>query len=289
MVHFFITELLVDQLNIKKNIKSTNCRQDDKFNKVIFGKLHSGRELVSYEYIKDLSLPTFLIIGNMHGDEVIGYHLAIKFIDHVEKNDVDDNINLIVIPTINPDGFALNTRRTSDYIDMNRDFHKIDDLDSAPETNLSKKYFRKINEEYFNKTNQRHNFAINYHGGALVVSYPLDSHKNGLNKYSLAENNENDNNMFEKLALTYASNHKTMNTNKSFKNGITNGSEWYHVSNSMQDWLYTELNMLNFTIEASVIKNPLYKKNSITKNSIIEKYWLQNKEALLTLITEATN
>lgn len=78
--------------------------------------------------------------------------------------------------------------------------------------------------------------SANLHGGTVVASYPFDdsaSHQmQGL--YSKSE----DDTLFRYLALVYSQNHPAMKIGKpncssdmeeTFKDGITNGADWYDV------------------------------------------------------------
>ena len=66
--------------------------------------------------------------------------------------------------------------------------------------------------------------SANLHGGALLVSYPLDSYWNGISKTTY-------NDVFRRLANTYATNHPTMSKGDTcrefFEGGITNGADWF--------------------------------------------------------------
>ena len=64
-----------------------------------------------------------------------------------------------------------------------------------------------------------------------------------------------------------------------FKNGITNGAEWYEISGGMQDFNYLYTNCMELTLELSCIKKPLAK--------VLATEWDNNKEALLTYLEMA--
>lgn len=80
----------------------------------------------------------------------------------------------------------------------------------------------------------------NLHGGTVVASYPFDdsaSHKQQ-GHYSQTE----DDGLFRYLALVYSRNHPVMRIgqpncsdtiNETFKDGITNGAQWYDVPGNM--------------------------------------------------------
>ncbi len=80
----------------------------------------------------------------------------------------------------------------------------------------------------------------NLHGGTVVASYPFDdsaSHQR-LGLYSQSA----DDGLFRYLALVYSQNHPVMKTgqpncpdamDETFKDGITNGAQWYDVPGKM--------------------------------------------------------
>jgi hypothetical protein len=69
--------------------------------------------------------------GNIHGDEVEGTDAMMQILRdlattprgvHPDVDFVLDNVILIVVPTLNPDGRVAGTRRNGNNFDMNRDF-----------------------------------------------------------------------------------------------------------------------------------------------------------------------
>ena len=59
-----------------------------------------------------------LAIGNMHGDEKAG----LRVIDRLRKEQIPANVDLWLIPTVNPDGTIANTRVNARGVDLNRNF-----------------------------------------------------------------------------------------------------------------------------------------------------------------------
>ncbi|KAK4489909.1 hypothetical protein RD792_000557 [Penstemon davidsonii] len=92
--------------------------------------------------------PAFKFIGNVHGDEPVGRELLLLLANWVCDNYMKDplatlivdNVHLHLLPSMNPDGFALRRRGNANNIDLNRDFPDQffpmnDDLDlRQPET-----------------------------------------------------------------------------------------------------------------------------------------------------------
>ena len=58
-----------------------------------------------------------------------------------------------------------------------------------------------------------------------------------------------------------------------FRNGITNGAQWYDVPGGMQDFNYVHSNDFEITVELTCCKYP-------TANKLISE-WRNNKESLL--------
>ena len=66
--------------------------------------------------IKNNDFNGVLVIGVMHGDEPQGEFLITEFLKQ------NHNTKLAFIPTLNPDGKALNTRVNANGVDINRNF-----------------------------------------------------------------------------------------------------------------------------------------------------------------------
>ena len=66
--------------------------------------------------------------------------------------------------------------------------------------------------------------------------------------------------------------------NETFKDGITNGANWYALYGGMQDWNYLHSNDFEITIEMGCHKFP-YSRD-------LPKYWQDNKVSLLAFIQE---
>ncbi|KAL0361835.1 UNVERIFIED_CONTAM: Carboxypeptidase SOL1, partial [Sesamum radiatum] len=78
----------------------------------------------------DEAEPAFKFIGNVHGDEPVGRELLLHLANWICGNYMKDplatlivdNIHLHMLPSMNPDGFALRRRGNANNIDLNRDF-----------------------------------------------------------------------------------------------------------------------------------------------------------------------
>lgn len=88
--------------------------------RVVIGHSVQGRPIVAYHRytLGQLGARPFLVVGQMHGDEETGKRVVAQLRTRALPADVD----LWIIPTVNPDGDAHNTRGNAHGIDLNRNF-----------------------------------------------------------------------------------------------------------------------------------------------------------------------
>lgn len=95
--------------------------------------------------------------------------------------------------------------------------------------------------------------SANLHGGTVVASYPFDDSSSHQEEGFYSKSADDD--LFRYLALVYSQNHPTMKLGKpnctnamdeTFKDGITNGADWYDVPGEEAPllWLVIRLNVL---------------------------------------------
>ena len=123
----------------------------------------------------------------------------------------------------------------------------------------------------------------NLHGGSVVASYPFDDSARHIQSGRVSA--APDDAVFKQLAHLYADNHGTMHRGNlcpgdHFKDGITNGAQWYDVPGGMEDFNYLHSNCFEITMELSCCKYP--------KGSELPQEWANNKEAMLKYM-EATH
>jgi hypothetical protein len=215
--------------------------------------------------------PEFKYIANMHGDEIVGREMLMKFIKECTENygqdpritALLDKFQIHILVSMNPDGAAASTRSNAASVDLNRDFPDFSTDDNkdvygnrAPETIAVMKW---QGEHHFK-------LSANFHGGAEVVNYPWDTIPD---KFP-------EENLIKDLSLEYAHNAPYIAASTSFENGITNGYAWYEVNGGMQDWSIFYRHDFQVTIELSNTKWPDYSK--------IDYYYQQNRTALMGLI-----
>ncbi|WP_309065616.1 M14 family zinc carboxypeptidase [Microbacterium sp.] len=122
-----------------QELKTQDARQNALELEVI-GQSVKGRDLYLAKYLSDPANPTILFLTQQHGNEQLTTEGAIEVIKHLGTGrmaDVLDDINILVLPMLNPDGamgdvdFPLDdyiasgdrhlTRHNANNVDINRD------------------------------------------------------------------------------------------------------------------------------------------------------------------------
>lgn len=83
----------------------------------LIGHSVQGRAIYAYER-GDPYGPTVLVVGSIHGNEPAGIAVAKRLL----RLPLPEGIDLWVIPNLNPDGGAANTRGNARGVDLNRNF-----------------------------------------------------------------------------------------------------------------------------------------------------------------------
>jgi len=85
---------------------------------VTIGMSYLGRPIVAVQ-IQDSPHRPVIAVGSIHGDESMG----LKVVERLQNlSDIPDDLNLWVIPTVNPDGLAASVRGNARGVDLNRNF-----------------------------------------------------------------------------------------------------------------------------------------------------------------------
>jgi protein MpaA len=85
---------------------------------VVLGRSVRGRPIVAIEIGEPSSPRKVLVVGCIHGNEPAGIDIARSLAQGPPPNGVD----LWVVPELNPDGVAANTRQNAHGVDLNRNF-----------------------------------------------------------------------------------------------------------------------------------------------------------------------
>uniref|UniRef100_A0A8D9DVC0 Carboxypeptidase M n=1 Tax=Cacopsylla melanoneura TaxID=428564 RepID=A0A8D9DVC0_9HEMI len=301
-----------DYEKMTKYLRQTSSRYPNLTALYSIGKSVQGRDLwvmvVSaspYEHM--IGKPDVKYVANMHGNEAVGRELMLHLIQYFVNNyNTDpyikwllDNTRIHILPSMNPDGFEVaregqcdggQGRYNARGFDLNRnfpDYFKQNNKRGQPETDAVKEWTSKIQ------------FVLSggLHGGALVASYPFDNTPNSkicrssasckvFQSYSSAPSLTPDDDVFKHLALTYSRNHPEMaaglackSNTPAFKQGITNGAQWYPLTGGMQDFNYVWYGCMEVTLELSCCKYP--------SASELPKMWEENRLSLVKFLAEA--
>jgi hypothetical protein len=200
----------------------------------------------------------------MHGDEIVGRELLVKFLDELGKNytssttvkNLVNTTEMFIMPSMNPDGSEKIQRANANNYDLNRNFPTVEGASNPsalqPETKLVMAF------------QSQHNFSLsaNFHGGSVVVNYPWD--------YIYTRHPWDS--FLQDLSVEYSRYNAPMFSSAEFNRGIVNGADWYIVNGGMQDWSYKFYNDLQVTVELSQKKYPNF--------DLIPSYWEDNKKSL---------
>lgn len=236
--------------------------------------------------------PHVKYVGNMHGNEVIGREMLLHLIDYYLTNygvnstitSFLNNTVVHIMPTMNPDGFAISAegdcngvygRGNAHGFDLNRNFPGYFEVNTAPiqqETQAIMDWLKTY----------RFILSANLHGGAVVANYPFDNYENGSIIQEERYVRSPDDDTFQHLSKVYSYSHGYMYTGQhcgdKFPEGITNGAWWYPVLGGMQDYNYVREGCMEITLEIGCCKYP--------NASDLPYYWTQNKDALVNFLKE---
>jgi protein MpaA len=103
----------------KPPVKAVTARQP-KVEFVELGRSVQGRAIQAV--IIGNGAKRVMVLGGVHGDEIAGALLAKAFIATLQLEPFPENLTLIVVSEVNPDGVATRRRVNSRGVDINRNF-----------------------------------------------------------------------------------------------------------------------------------------------------------------------
>jgi len=263
-----------EELTLK--LQELQSLRPDIFKLFSIGQSVQGRELWVMKISDNVELdevePEFKYISSMHGDEIVGREFSVRLIEKIAREydtnpliqDLVNNTEIYILPSMNPDGSHLRRRANARRVDLNRNFPDI------VRDKESQKNGREIETQNVMKFQESRNFSFsaNFHGGTMVVNYPWDS------TYTPHPFND----LLINLSLSYSKLCAEMYESRRFRQGITNGANWYLVRGGMQDWSSFWHDDLQLTIEVSHKKWPPYRE--------IEGLWEGQEMSLINLMTK---
>jgi hypothetical protein len=203
--------------------------------------------------------PVVRLVGNQHGDEVVGRELLIRFAEYIVNHQTTliDTFGPIVIemlPSMNPDGFFNSTRGNMFGHDLNRAFpspyaNKPWNADVAPKEVVAVM-------KWLSSITPNHVLTLvgNLHGGAEVCNYPRDTNSEHKKKYTSTKEDI----LYREVCMEYSRFNPDMYHSRLFDDGITNGADWYPLDGGLQDWIYDNFGVMSVTVEVSSRKVPSY-------------------------------
>lgn len=223
--------------------------------------------------------PIVRLIGNQHGDEVVGRELLVRYAQYIIDNidiirDVYGPIILEILPCMNPDGFANSTRGNYFGHDLNRAFPDPYSDREYVESNAPKEVQAVMNWIRTVPVNHVLSLVGNLHGGDLVCNYPRDTNAEHEKRYTAT----NEDNLYREVCKMYSKYNYDMYHSHLFDDGITNGASWYPLNGGLQDWVYDNFGVMSVTVEVGYKKAPEYK-------TITSKYFPENFGSLTRFVS----
>lgn len=206
-------------------------------------------------------VPQFLYTSSMHGDELTGYILCLRFIDYLLSGygtdpritRLLDSSEIWINPLANPDGAYWNgngsvtgaIRFNANYLDINRNFPDPKDgphPDQNPWQAETMAFMALANRTNFT-------MSANFHGGAEVVNYPWDTWA------KLPADNQ----WWILVSKQYADTAQYYGPPgylDDFTTGFINGYTWYSINGGRQDYMNYFHRCREVTLEISNTKTP---------------------------------
>ncbi|KAH9757727.1 Carboxypeptidase SOL1 [Citrus sinensis] len=215
--------------------------------------------------------PAFKFIGNVHGDEPVGRELLILLANWICDNHVKDslarliveNMHLHILPSMNPDGYALKRRGNANNIDLNRDFPDQGAL---------------VANYPWDGTQDKRSFLLSVYRKVMSLFIYGSCAEDGLiwTNFRRYYYGCPDDEAFQFLASVYSRSHYNMSLSTEFQGGIINGASWYPIYGGMQDWNYIYGGCFELTLEISDDKWPSAEE--------LPTIWEYNKMSMLNLV-----
>ena len=215
---------------------------------VALGASEEGRGMVAawFGQAPWSGAPAVRVVAGHHGDEAIGWMVALELAEELSAADgvdpawseVLDDTTVWVVPMANPDGVEANTRHNAAGIDLNRSYDWAWQLGS-------------VSGEVPLEPAETWSLAS---WGQLVRPALGVSLHSGANNLGWVWNHDlepaPDAQALRELALDYA---QTLGDDTFW---VTNGAEWYRTYGDQNDWSYGRYGGWDFTLELSEVKAP---------------------------------
>ncbi len=165
------------------------------FNRLPFGKSIQGNEIEAYKTQEKSSEYLYLIAGT-HGDEVEGVYVMAQLFDWLKNHHEAADLPLVVVPILNPDGYAAGNRVNAHGVDLNRNYPS---KDWSPEYKKEKynpgpNSLSEPENIFLNKlfTQHKPGLVLSFHSWKRIINYNGNSQDVAIeiskyNKYIISE------------------------------------------------------------------------------------------------------
>jgi hypothetical protein len=224
--------------------------------------------------------PEVFYSSTIHGDETGGFIMMLRLADYLLKNynssprvkNMVDNLEIWINPLANPDGTYKTGNTISSPVRYNANGYDLNRNFPDPITPNTVKQKETLDMVKFMKL---HRFVIsaNFHAGEEVVNYPWDR---WLSKFHA------DDTWFNSISRAYVD---TVHLYSSpvymnfMENGVTRGAVWYVIYGGRQDFITSELQGREVTIELD--------NTYVTPAAQLNLLWQNNWRSLLGYLENA--
>ncbi|KAK3607554.1 hypothetical protein CHS0354_011089 [Potamilus streckersoni] len=263
------------------------------------GKSPKGRDLFVLQMgpskKENRNVPEVLLVGGLHGNEIVGYEILLQLASHLCENYDKDSIlsslldttRIFFLPTLNPDGVAIAEKGKCDgtqgysnsrNVDLDTDFkgsEKNVTRDAEIETSLTISWLR---------TKVSPSLTIILCSGTVIVTHPHHQHHTA----DIDSLGSMDRSVLTYLGKVYAGNHPIMKQGHfgcnnrdapvSIDSGVIEASSLHAHTGSFMDYVYDTLHSAAITVYTGCCNYP--------SESELLSLWQQNKESLLAVIKQ---
>ncbi|XP_053375782.1 carboxypeptidase D-like [Mercenaria mercenaria] len=282
--------------DLHKVVSNITTACSDRAKLVSFGKSTSGKDLWMIDFGPESSdaryVPEMLVVGSLHGDERVGYEMALQLSEHLCTNykkdfiitSILDDTRIHIVPTLNPDGLMKSEEGKCEggKGHTNNNNKDLDETFVLPDSNMTMKpeWETKSMLDWLKEAFSP-SVTLVLRGGDLMVLYPHHTKTVPLG--------EVDRQNLVSLGLVYADRHPAMNLKKfrcgsgkgeqTSELGIMEASDYNVHTGSFMDYMYDTLHSAAISVYMSCCKYP--------KQSELLDLWLVNRGSLVATLQQA--
>ena len=202
------------------------------------------------------------ILGGHHGNEGASIEVALRVAEALDGATLPADTEVWVVPLVNPDGLAADTRANANGVDLNRNYGEQwrdgstggDAAFSEPETRAIRALARA----------RAFDAGLSVHSGASNLGWVWNW---------TSDERPADEPALSAIAADYADSC----TAPDF--WITEGADWYVTNGDTTDWTYARWGAWDYTLEVSSVKSPPFEE--------VETYVAWHLDAVLAWIARA--